>query len=327
MDLVLITDNNYVVSTYVTIFSAATHFSGKDILKVHVCGVGLNDESVALLNRLEGICKIIIHTIKMEDFNDRLKHINQQTHVTTTALIKFELPNILKNISKVLYIDGDIIIKKNIATLFETDISNYLLAATHDFWKTIDEYNHKGKSSFAEFYFNSGVMLINLDAFREKDIPNKLWDEKIKQSSLKKSSLMDQNVLNAVCKDNVLKLPIKYNCNVAFSDFPNVDLINSVFSTKYNSTADLIEDAVILHYVGKHDKPWKYTNAKCRDVWISYFSQSELDKRYLSDELFVKDKRYYKHRILFFIKKYGFFGTIKYLINKKRNKKNDFKSN
>lgn len=323
MDIVLITDNNYVIPTYITIFSAAINYKGNDELIAHICGVDLNADSISTFNELRDECNIVIHNISLDSFEDKLKKIKQHTHVTPAALIKFELPNMLVDLSKVLYMDGDIVVKKDISELNDIDISNYELAAVHDFWKTIDDFNSKGKIDYDCFYFNSGLMLMNLNMLRTNGITKQLWSEKLLQSKLKnKSTLMDQNVFNSICGNKTLKLSIKYNFNVAFSDYTDIKLINEIYNTKYKTIDELVEDGVVMHYVGKHDKPWVYSNSKCRNIWMKYFVESGLDGALISNKKYKKDLNYYILRTRRHIKQKGLINTGLYLIRKKRNSKN-----
>lgn len=48
------------------------------------------------------------------------------------AFIKFEIGNILKDIDKVLYIDGDTLILKDLYNLYNIDISNVYCACVKD---------------------------------------------------------------------------------------------------------------------------------------------------------------------------------------------------
>ena len=48
------------------------------------------------------------------------------------TLLKFDLPNLLKRYQKVLYLDGDILVKGDLFELYDTDISSVMCAAAYD---------------------------------------------------------------------------------------------------------------------------------------------------------------------------------------------------
>ncbi len=66
-----------------------------------------------------------------------------------------------EDVDKVLYMDGDTIVRKGLIDLYNTDISNYTLAAVIE--PTVPGYRKEelGLSKDANYY-NAGVLLINL---------------------------------------------------------------------------------------------------------------------------------------------------------------------
>ncbi|MCK7489743.1 MAG: hypothetical protein MZU79_05535 [Anaerotruncus sp.] len=83
-------------------------------------------------------------------------------YVTSAAYLKFDLPDLIPNQDKVLYLDGDIIIQKDLSDLFEINIKDYYAGAVKDIGLIDNDLNIKN-------YFNSGVMLLNLKLMRENN--------------------------------------------------------------------------------------------------------------------------------------------------------------
>ena len=71
---------------------------------------------------------------------------------------------------KVLYLDVDLIITQNITSLWEQQLNNVILAA-------VDEQNSERVTALnlkrGASYFNSGVMLVNLELWRSSQISKK----------------------------------------------------------------------------------------------------------------------------------------------------------
>lgn len=310
--IALITDDNYCLPTLVCIKSIINHCSESCNYIIHVCTFGLEASNIIKFQELSTTnVSVVVDLFNDIQYEEKLKKISQKTHVTPTALIKFELSNYYSYLDKLLYLDGDIIIKDNIDELLSLDISDYYLAASYEFWAylTAIQYTFRRKISF---YFNSGVMLLNLKAMRENNISDLLWDYKLHHT---KTSLMDQESLNAVCGKNTFPLPIKWNFNPVFLNYQNLSCINRIYGSKYVSVNELENDVRIIHYVGKSDKPWVYRNATLRKYWNEcYISLKDLEQINLVD--YIPPQRTAIAKLVEKIKQHGFIGTFLYFIFK-----------
>lgn len=315
-----ITDDNYVMPTAVAIKSLVSNLNTKGkTYCVHICTFGLSDENKRILkNYALPRVSVCIHEADKKSYEDKFSQINQSSHVTPTALLKFDLPAILLGIDKVLYLDGDIIIKRDISALFDFILDENYVAASFEFWKYLMQVYDTGKSETPDFYFNSGVMLLNLAKLRKDNISEKLWKTKFNQfnSESKKFKLMDQDVFNAVCKEKVLPLPVKYNFNCAFYARKYVKSINSLYGTDYNDEKALLEDAVVIHYVGKEDKPWSYIGRNCQRFWDSYYEMAGFDFSKLNRICIKHGASYFIERLCLSIQQRGFINTILYVLRK-----------
>ena len=321
--IVFITDDNYVIPTKVVITSLISNVSSQKGYKyvVHICTFGINEENKYLLeNCSNDNVKVLIKVIDESFYADKFSKINQKSHVTPAALIKFDLCKLFPNIDELLYLDSDIIINKSLDSLYDFDITNYYLAASYELWEYLLALYKYKKTAVGkpEFYFNSGVMLFNLKKLREDKISDKFWDIKFTKFNdpNARKQCMDQDTLNAVCARNCVQLPIKYNCNCIFTDGYDINNINYIYGTNYANGKELIDDAVIIHYVGKTDKPWKYEDARCRDIWDSYYEKAGFSISELNRIIIKKDFRYYISRIKVSLSERGLLSTIKYILDK-----------
>lgn len=273
MRIVLICDENYVVPTEVMIKSiceSTRKYGGTFIISV--CSWKLSDTSIEhIQSYTDSNVQVQVVLVDSTKYQERMFKINQNSHVTPTALIKFELANLFPQDSKILYLDSDMIVKGNLNELTNISLGTNLVAASYEFWKyLLKKYQYIENQEMPEFYFNSGVMLLNAELFRKENISEKLWETKFEQFNVDmkgKFALMDQDVFNVVCRNRVTELPIRFNCNTRFTHDVNVDDINTVFHTDYLNIGQVKDDAIILHYVGKEDKPWKYVNVACQNIW------------------------------------------------------------
>lgn len=273
-NIVLICDDAYALPTAVCIRSIITCAGGNSTFTVHVCTFGLTEKNTLLFENMgTSNVAVRVHSVPKSLIEEKVAGVSQKTHVTKTALIKLELPNYFKELDRLLYIDSDIIVKGMLDELFETSLDGYYLAASFEFW--IHQNNVKyglSKNKREDFYFNSGVMLLNLKKMREDDISDKLWDYKL---NCTKTKLMDQECLNAVCHDAVKPISIKWNFNPTFLQEDQIAGINAVYGETYDSCEQLLQDVRIIHYVGKQDKPWVYDTACLREFWMKNYDATE----------------------------------------------------
>lgn len=155
--------------------------------------------------------------------------------------------------SKILYLDSDTMVRKNIAPLYSTNLSNYYIAMAPD--KCSELMGVRIDLSKEDVFYNAGVQLINLDKFRELNL-----EEVIMHKLRKNRFWTDQDVINDVCKSHILELPLKFNI------MPSEDYKTCRF--QYDMT---IEDPVIVHYTSK---PW-VSNIKMPFIeqWWDYHSK------------------------------------------------------
>lgn len=286
--VVYITDNNFVMQTSVSITSLIYNRK-KSNYKIYIIGSNLTQENINLLNKLStknSVIEIIEGDIsKIKNLHIFNEDSEKYLSATESALFKFQIPHIFKNHSKILYIDGDTIITNSLEELYNTELENNYVAAAHDTGKI---YFKQKYTELCPEYFNSGVMLLNLDLLRKESVSEKLIKTKLE---LKDSALMDQNVLNIVFKDRIKIIDIKYNLLIQnlerASGQWNIETINHLFNSKYKNFKDIKKHAYIIHFSSK-DKPWFYNNLTFSDLWYKYYRKSPFGKRTLKRIKYTK---------------------------------------
>lgn len=314
-DIVLICDDNYCMPTAVCIQSIIDNIS-RDFtqLTIHVCSFGLSGENVSKLQSLSTERIIVFVDVFNEaQYKEKINSISQKSHVTPSALIKFELANYFKQIDTLLYLDSDIVAKADLSELLKLDIGESYLAASYEFWRHLIRINYTLKRTVShEFFFNSGVMLLNLKKMREDDVPEKLWFYKLNRA---KTTLMDQESLNAVCSSMAFHLPVKWNFNPYFLKQRFIPELNKVYGTDYKTIEQMEDDAYIIHYVGAADKPWKYESAQLRKYWDNAYMNAGYNKQLdLKIAEIPELSRFESIKIK--IKTYGLAGFVCFIINK-----------
>ena len=160
-------------------------------------------------------------------------------------------PEILpESVKKVIYLDPDILVLNPLHPLWETEMENCLfLAASHtEKHEVIDNINRIRLNTSAP-YFNTGIMVMNLEEIRRTYEKEKIYQFIEKNASF--LLLPDQDVFNALYGHVTKPVPdIIWNYDARKY---------SHYYRKSSRTADekwLMQNTVIMHFCGK-SKPWK----------------------------------------------------------------------
>jgi lipopolysaccharide biosynthesis glycosyltransferase len=145
------------------------------------------------------------------------------------------------DLNKILYLDSDIIVRGSLSDLWSTDLTNHALAAVPDYWQDAKSLE---VVPVGEKLFNSGVLLINLQAWRQNSIPEKAIA--FIRENPEKVQFWDQEALNAVLAHQWIELPVNWN---AQGD-------RHWQSASGNGTAT---DPAIVHFI-MSSKPWQWSN-------------------------------------------------------------------
>ena len=165
-----------------------------------------------------------------------------------------------ESVHKVLYLDADIIVRHDLKKLYDTKIDDVALAAVTEPDGTGGNCERLGYPSELG-YFNSGVILFNLDYFRKNNVTEQLINF-IKENP-EKLGCPDQDTLNAVLHNEKIDLPIIYNVQEGYYRIPPT----IVMTEELNKA---IHDPYIVHF-STNNKPWnKHCRHPLRNLYYEY---------------------------------------------------------
>ena len=155
------------------------------------------------------------------------------------------LPEIV-SADKVLYLDCDIIVRDSLSELFATDLTDLACGVVED--QCGDDIRLHNPIRMFSKYFNSGVLLMNLDYWRNNHVADKLvlWIENFDGRLM----CPDQDALNVVLEGKVKFLDYKYNYQQGFYG----DLM-WLRADKWPAIKEARENPVVVHYTSG-EKPW-----------------------------------------------------------------------
>jgi lipopolysaccharide biosynthesis glycosyltransferase len=172
---------------------------------------------------------------------------------------------------KALYIDSDIVVCGNLSELYKTNIADFFLAAVEDacFFNRHNEL----EMSKCSRYFNSGVMLLNLDKWRKNKLKEQAIDFIFRKFN--KIKFADQCALNAVVDGNWLRLSPTFNLQTAL-----LEMDVQFRKTRYGSidVGDAVKLPIIIHYSGPN-KPWQFLNSHpFKALYWNYLGRTKYKK-------------------------------------------------
>jgi lipopolysaccharide biosynthesis glycosyltransferase len=233
----------------------------------------------------------------LEILNEKIKNQGLTSYASSFAPYSrlFVAESLPADVSKVFYLDGDTVVSGSLMELAQMDMEHYSCAMVKD--TRSEKYKKKiGLENSYEFY-NSGVILINLDFWREHNTGDALLNDMLRFPT----EFPDNNALCRVLKGTIKTLPLNYNA----SGMPRLFNNNSLYSIAFRSGAPFYsemelnearENPIILHYTNYYlsGRPWfrDCFDKKGLQIWLSYFADSpwasyEMRKEQYSGYMYV----------------------------------------
>lgn len=201
-------DEKYVEHCATTIASILSNMTDKQIV-FHVISDSINKDKKIIFSRWvsdEYGASIRFHDVD----SDLFKHFPiENAYINISTYYRLMLPEILKDIDKVLYLDCDIIVSSSIQSLWEIDINNYAVAGIRDRINDNIRLYNRLRYALSDGYINAGVLLINLKKWREEEVFERALNISEKDPAILKNH--DQDIINILFHDSKKILPFKYN--------------------------------------------------------------------------------------------------------------------
>ena len=247
MNILISVNTDYLEKAKTMLFSLRLHNNEKIV--VYLLNHSLSQEQVGgFSDYLRDKCQIdtISIDVKQTEFDNMpLGEMHFSIEMYYRVLAQYLLPHELE---RILWLDADIIILKDIRQFYNQNIDEFYYVVCAD--RSPDSKSVKiSKKQLGlkddHKYFNSGVMLINLNFLRKQVLRSDI----IQTSQLlsEKLTYPDQDLLNCMYSGKV-----KY----ADSEIYNYQVKDDPFISK-----DIMDKIAILHYCGKK-KPWIYTDVR-----------------------------------------------------------------
>jgi lipopolysaccharide biosynthesis glycosyltransferase len=268
-------DDHYVKPLAVTLHSAASNLKSDHHLHVILMDGGISEQSYQGLRETLLDLPISIHVLKIN--RAEVSDLVTSHHITHTAYFRLLAGRLLPDsISKVIYLDSDVLVREDLSQLWNLKIGDhYCLAAADIACPVIDAYEavkHQPELkasipylaaispipnwralglSGASPYFNSGVMVLNLDRWRRERV-----DQQLLRCLRQNSAYVwcwDQYALNVVFAGQWGQLPARWNQGAHVFEYPDEE--HSPIDRR--DFVEMRDRPAVIHFTTEF-KPWKY---------------------------------------------------------------------
>jgi lipopolysaccharide biosynthesis glycosyltransferase len=247
IEIVTACDDNYVQHLGVMLCSLLENTLHREKINIWVIDGDISQDKKTLLSTFI-INKYQISINYLDIDKELYKKFKISYHFTHSIYYRISIPEIIPfNVSKVIYLDSDIILKQDIYDLWLIDLKDYFIGAVE--LLDVDKRHLEEIIKDDLDYFNSGVLVINISKWRENNVSQQVID--FISNYQEKIIWWDQDSLNAILYQKWLSLPLKWNLQSNFFD------INVNKCARGLELREAIAKPAIIHYTGMH-KPWDY---------------------------------------------------------------------
>lgn len=220
--------------------------------RIHILNTGLSEahrnELLKMQNQQFSVCFPDV-TAFMESVQDRLPI---RDYYTKTTYYRLFIAEMFPEYDKAIYIDSDTVVLTDIAELFDHNLGDNYLAASHEQAMVQEEvygtYVEKVLGIDRHSYFNAGVIVLNCRQFRENHLLAKFLELLGTYNFI---VTQDEDYLNVLCRDRVLWLHPGWNAEV-FGTLPCPE-----------------DEIKIIHYI-MVSKPWHYDDCRLQEHFWHY---------------------------------------------------------
>ena len=258
--VVFSSDNRGILPLSVALFSVLDTSKNPQLLSITILSDGISDENCQKLQQINENYRAQLQIIDIRNLLERYE-LPKNNQWPVAAWGRIFIPDLLETRGNVVYLDIDTLVCTDIAELASIDLKDKVIGAV------IESFDSERCPSIVKAraerptekigYFNSGILLINVENFiRFQTIEKLLAFVNEYGDNLE---CYDQDALNEILFDQTLRLHPKWNWHDGFTR----RLIKYNVNQDYWRGAkpkEAIEAALcpgVLHYQGPH-KPWFY---------------------------------------------------------------------
>ena len=279
------TDVNYFTHTVATIASVLENHPHR-IVHIHLIAEGVDPKDLAKLRLAIGAHNGLLYLYTPPADAAQRFRVHSSPRLSTAAYYRCFLADLLpRELERVLYLDGDVIVRKPLDAFYDRPLGNWAVAAVKDYGNITAKDFERLHIPEAHGYFNSGVLLLALEQWRKDDVLAQCTayfaahPERIVYD--------DQDLLNAVLSGKVDFVAPTWNAQDFFFRKRFAPAEAALSEAEF---AELLTDPAVVHFT-RVPKPWHW---KCthpfRKDYLRYLKSTPWRKQDESHALSSKAK-------------------------------------
>ncbi len=272
IDVVCAADEAFALPLAVTVRSVLSNLCPTRRMRLFVLDGGLSDTSKDRLLASWRFRPLEVHWISPDV--DLVAGLQISRHVNLVTYFRLLMPwAVPEHVGRAIYLDADLLVRRDLANLWDQSLEGVACLAAADTAapcldarlalpnyrrvqrflaaaEPVPNYRELGLRPQAR-YFNAGVLLVDLDAWRASDVGGRaLACLRQHESAVR---WWDQYALNVVLADNWRELDPRWNQGVHANTFPTWR--ESPFEREMFHA--LRSEPWVVHFTS-HEKPWHY---------------------------------------------------------------------
>jgi len=261
LNIVVASDNHYIILLAALIKSIEENIRKGQIIQVYIIEDNVSESSQKKLQRSinSAITNLVwkgMNDVIPKGMNLPLDRSSYPLNIYMRLFIPYFIP---EAIEKVLYLDVDMIVQKDITELFEIDLGDAVVGAVLDpriitfdnSWGGVLNYKELGIDGTTR-YFNTGLLLMNTKKWREQQVTEKIID--CIDRNKKYANYPDQYGLNVVLANQWFELNPLWNHFCTFEH----------------------PDPYLIHFVQRKPIYQSYDNSpEFKDIFYKYLNQTQ----------------------------------------------------
>ena len=254
INIVFASDDNYIQHATVAMMSILQNTNQKNKLHFWIL-----DDNITQNNKERVIATFLNRNVKIEFLQvnaEVFASLFVSGQLSRTAYFRLKMAELLPvSVSRVIYLDCDLLVLGDIEELWNCDMEGKPLAAIPDYGimassKDWPRKQHELVLKSTDMYFNSGVLLVDVDAWRLHNYEQRV----LRLAQENNYQHHDQDALNKIFYAKWKALPLRWNVIPPIWNLFLKILRNSKFRRE---ALQARKNIAILHYAGGY-KPWEY---------------------------------------------------------------------
>ncbi len=225
-------------------------------MDIYVLSVGMCREYQERLRSIAERYGRSLTAVELGDLKERFPYDVDTRGFDISAMGRLFAPEVLpEKVERALYLDCDTIVQKDIRGLYGTDLKGCLAGMVMEptVYREMKEAIGMGRD---DAYFNSGVILMDLAAWRREQVLRRLLD--FYGTHAGSLFACDQDTINGALRGRILSLPPKYNffTNYRYFRYSTLKkLCRAYEAVGPEQFREAVKRPAVIHYLGD-ERPW-----------------------------------------------------------------------